>query len=128
MARVNLFGGRLGARALRWIGALGLLSALFSVALPESASAIPSFARQTGQPCAACHTAFPELTPFGRRFKLGGYILGGGDSKLPPIAAMVLPTFTHTQAPHTGVNDNLVLQQASVFYGGQIYGLSLIHI
>ena len=129
MARVNLFGGRLGARALRWIGALGLLSALFSVALPESASAIPSFARQTGQPCASCHTAFPELTPFGRRFKLGGYILGGGDSKLPPIAAMVLPTFTHTQAPqdsppapHTGVNDNLVLQQASVFYGGQIYG------
>src|SRR5664280_566750 len=43
------------------------------------ANALPSFARQTGQPCGACHTDFPGLTPFGRRFKLGGYTLGGGD-------------------------------------------------
>ena len=42
---------------------------------PPMASAVPSFARQTGQPCATCHTAFPELTPFGRRFKLNGYTL-----------------------------------------------------
>ena len=32
--------------------------------------AVPSFARQTGMACAACHTVFPELTPFGREFKL----------------------------------------------------------
>ena len=43
------------------------------------ANALPSFARQTGQPCGACHTDFPGLTPFGRQFKLGGYTLGGGD-------------------------------------------------
>jgi hypothetical protein len=24
---------------------------------------VPSFARQTGMTCAACHTVFPELTP-----------------------------------------------------------------
>jgi mono/diheme cytochrome c family protein len=24
------------------------------------AEALPSYARQTGQPCATCHTAFPE--------------------------------------------------------------------
>ena len=53
------------------------LGVLFS---SDEALAVPSFARQTGQPCAACHTAFPELTPFGRRFKLGGYTLEGGDS------------------------------------------------
>ena len=96
------------------------------------ATALPSFARQTGQPCMACHTAFPELTPFGRRFKLGGYTLGGGegleDGK-PPIAMMLVPTFTKTarnqDAPpttDTHTNNNLILQQASVFYGGKIYG------
>jgi hypothetical protein len=119
---------------LRFIfcGAL-VTTAIFAVVavsiVPQPASAVPSFARQTGQPCAACHTAFPELTPYGRRFKLSGYTLGGGDSTLPNVAAMVLPTFTHTAkgqdsppAPDTNTNDNFLLQQASLFYGGQIYG------
>jgi hypothetical protein len=44
---------------------------------PRHAVSLPLYARQTGQPCATCHTAFLELTPFGRRFKLGGYTLGG---------------------------------------------------
>src|SRR5664279_6599119 len=34
------------------------------------ANALPSFARQTGQPCGTCHTDFPYLTPYGRLFKL----------------------------------------------------------
>jgi hypothetical protein len=98
---------------------------------PPMASAVPSFARQTGQPCATCHTAFPELTPFGRRFKLNGYTLGGGLTfeEAPPLAAMLIPTFTHTarnqDTPPLGdahTNNNTILQQASVFYGGQIYG------
>lgn len=46
--------------------------------MSQPAQALPSFARQTGQPCGACHTDFPSLTPFGRQFKLGGYTLGGG--------------------------------------------------
>ena len=41
----------------------------------QSARAIPPFARQTGLACEACHTLPPELTPFGRRFKLSGYTL-----------------------------------------------------
>ncbi|MBV8576466.1 MAG: hypothetical protein JOZ58_15725, partial [Acetobacteraceae bacterium] len=52
---------------------------------PRRAVSLPLYARQTGQPCATCHTAFLELTPFGRRFKLGGYTLGGGDWKGPPF-------------------------------------------
>ena len=72
-----------------------LLAGLVAV---QPASAVPSFSRQTGQPCAACHTAFPELTPFGRRFKLSGYTLQGGDFKVPPISALLMQTFTHTQA------------------------------
>jgi hypothetical protein len=48
-------------------------SALMLVAQP--ASAVPPFARQTGLACEACHTMPPELTAFGRRFKLNGYTL-----------------------------------------------------
>ena len=95
--------------------------------LPRRAVSLPLYARQTGQPCATCHTAFLELTPFGRRFKLGGYTLDGGDWKGPPFAVMLQPTFTNTQAaqpggaaPGFGVNNNFVLQQASLFTGGKI--------
>jgi len=70
---------------------------------------------------------FPELTPTGRAFKLNGYIWPGGDSKLPPVAVMLQPAFTHTgsgqpggAAPHFGDNNNFALQQASLFYGGAI--------
>src|ERR1700746_2645392 len=53
--------------------------------------ALPSYARQTGQQCAACHNGFPELTPYGRLFKLNGYTFTGGTSNLPPIAVMAIP-------------------------------------
>ena len=46
-----------------------------------AASYLPSYARQTGLACSACHIQFLQLTPFGRRFKLNGYTL----SNLPPI-------------------------------------------
>jgi hypothetical protein len=38
-----------------------------------SAHAVPSYARQTGLACSSCHYTPPELTPFGRKFKLEGY-------------------------------------------------------
>src|SRR5437763_15380784 len=34
----------------------------------------PTYARQTGLACSACHTHFPELTPTGRAFKLNGHV------------------------------------------------------
>jgi hypothetical protein len=106
---------------------VGASAAWLTAAAP--AAAVPSFARQTGQPCAACHTAFPELTPFGRRFKLSGYTLEGGDSKIPPLAAMLMPGYTHTRAaqdtppaPGLRTNDNVAVQQATALYAGKIYG------
>src|SRR6201997_3613657 len=90
-------------------------AALLAVGVPSRrAFSLPLYARQTGQPCATCHTAFLELTPFGRRFKLGGYTFGGGDWTGPPFAVMLqAPTFTHTEAgqeggaaPHFGTNNN----------------------
>jgi hypothetical protein len=50
-----------------WIG-LAVFAAIL-LAAPR-AEALPSYARQTGQECAACHNGFPELTPYGRLFKL----------------------------------------------------------
>ena len=105
------------------IAIIALMVWAFAIDLcARSALALPLYARQTGQPCATCHTAFLELTPFGRRFKLGGYTLGGGDWKGPPFAVMLQPTFTNTQAPQPGgaapgfgVNNNLVMQQMSLF-------------
>ncbi|HVC56274.1 MAG TPA: hypothetical protein VND95_09985 [Stellaceae bacterium] len=90
------------------------------------ALALPSYARQTGQQCAACHNGFPELTPYGRLFKLNGYTFGGSTSDYPPIAVMTYGSFNHTHAdqpgtnPHFGPNDNFAIDQTSVFYGGQI--------
>src|SRR6202790_899517 len=81
------------------------------VALASPAPAVPSFARQTGMACAACHTVFPELTPFGREFELNGYVLDnirqikGIDvsdrqtlalNSLPPISLMAQISYTHT--------------------------------
>ena len=56
----------------------GFIFCLVSFGVVTPAEALPSYARQTGQPCGTCHTDFPGLTPFGRRFKIGGYTAGGG--------------------------------------------------
>ena len=37
---------------------------------------IPAFARKYGLRCSVCHTAWPELSAFGQRFKDNGYQLG----------------------------------------------------
>jgi hypothetical protein len=107
------------------IGIASAAAIFFTGLSHQCAIALPLYARQTGQPCATCHTAFLELTPFGRRFKLGGYTLRGGDWKGPPFAVMLQPTFTHTQAsqpggaaPGFGANNDLAMQQISLFTGG----------
>src|SRR5665213_3930367 len=126
----------IGARAGKMIFAVGLGLALLMVAgaallvMPPRALALPSYARQTGQQCAACHNGFPELTPYGRLFKLNGYVFGGGQSDLPPLAMMVIGDYTHTEtgqtggaATHHGPNNNFAVPDtASLFYGGKVVG------
>jgi hypothetical protein len=112
---------------LPWLAVLAV-AALLS-ASPD-ARAVPSFARQTGAQCTACHTTFPELTPFGRMFKLNGYVESADQTHLPPVAMMVqAPTFTHTRsgqpggaAPHFSDNDNVAMNQLSLFYAGRLFG------
>ena len=60
---------------------------LVTIGFAPPAQALPSFARQTGQPCGTCHTDFPGLTPYGRRFKLLGYTTGGGAYKTTPFSS-----------------------------------------
>lgn len=102
-------------------------TALLTVlAVARPAEAIPSFAAQTGLPCDTCHIGFPQLTPFGRLFKMEAYVLG--DQNFPKIknfSAMVEGGFTHLQngvqgglAPDFPNNNAWSMQQASVFYGG----------
>lgn len=108
------------------------------------AQAVPSFARQTGVACEACHTQFPELTPFGRDFKMNGYIFETtkevtaiGEKKektltladLPPISFMFTTSSTTTNkavpdpaVAGAGSQNNQIEfpDQASIFYAGKI--------
>jgi hypothetical protein len=79
--------------------------ALF-LALISPAEAIPSYARQTGQECIACHVSFPELTPYGRYFKLTGYTIGktffsSEGFNYVPLAAMAQASITNTRNNNT---------------------------
>src|SRR5271169_6208343 len=73
MERSNWFGCNV------WLRACGVLAAVaFGIISAQPAQALPLFARQTGEACLACHTVYPELTHFGRMFKLNGYQLDNG--------------------------------------------------
>jgi hypothetical protein len=77
----------------------GLLAAAIFGCFPRSARAIPAFAVQTGQPCTTCHIgAFgPQLTAFGRAFKIGGYTQTGGDATTPvPFSLMLIGSYSNT--------------------------------
>jgi hypothetical protein len=122
---------------------LGVVGLLLLLSVTKS-YAVPSFARQTGLDCMACHTVFPELTIVGRNFKLNGFTASKHANKPyewpPPVAAMVQLSFTHVAKDRPGnnglnagqslnfdpsnrANDNVnVPQVISVFYGGRIYG------
>ncbi len=71
--------------------AYGLVSLAMAL-LPQAAQALPTFARQTGQNCVACHTGgqFPELTPYGRMFKMTGYTIG---ERTMPLSVMGVASY-----------------------------------
>ena len=124
--------------------AIIVIAGLFTLGYAPPATALPSYARQTGQPCGTCHTDFAGLTPYGRRFKIGGYTAGGGayrptlfpssedtdDSNkkgwVPPLSMMTVVGFTNTQAPLPAptapynANNNVALSSVNFMYGGAI--------
>ena len=112
-----------------WAGLLGRLALLAALGatLSPAAQAVPSYARQTGSECAACHIgAFgPQLTPFGQQFKIGGYTDTDGQEGKVPLSAMVLGNYTRTakglpEAPaRFSANDNAAIQETSLFLAGR---------
>lgn len=97
----------------------------------EPARAVPSMARQTGMQCSACHTVFPELTPFGRQFKLRGFTMGTAlkDRRFPanlPLAGVVQVSNTRTDTRAPTATEALerdretIAQATGFYYGGKI--------
>src|SRR5450631_2284869 len=84
-SRFNRVLGKGGLFAL--IAVIAVLAGFLTIGFAPPAQALPSFARQTGQPCGTCHTDFPALTPYGRRFKLLGYTAGGGQFRTTPFSS-----------------------------------------
>ena len=130
-----------------------LFISIFCLFSYSTAQALPSFARQTGMACSSCHTQSfgPNLTPYGRQFKLNGYVWGSNESLLSRFGGMVEGSLTNTKKDNPGLadpnstlsadssavdmadakalanrnynaNNNLALDQASLFYGGKVYG------
>lgn len=66
--------------ALLVISAVAFVGSFF---IAKDASAVPSFARQTGHACSTCHfNGFPTLNSFGRAFKAGGFTDIGSQGKI----------------------------------------------
>jgi hypothetical protein len=107
----------------------GVALLAFMSAAPN-AEAVPSFARQTGAACTACHVGGfgPQLTPFGRRFKMLAYAQGSSPKWKLPISGMVVASFDSTKTgvpggtapPHFGENNNFAFDEASVFLAGKL--------
>ena len=90
---------------------------------PLISHALPSFARQTGQNCVACHAGgqFPELTPYGRLFKLTGYTIG---SRSIPLSVMGVGSLTKSSTPTEDAafakDAVAIFQTGSVFLAGKV--------
>ena len=113
-----------------------LPAAILVVEFAAPARALPSYARQTGQPCGTCHTDFAGLTPYGRRFKINGYTNGGGQYRttlfpfddsidkqrpwVPPISMMATPGFTNLTVPQPAdpfaPNNNITIPPLKLEY------------
>jgi len=127
------------------VAATAILALAFVAAAPQ-ARAVPSYARQTGMACEACHTVFPELTHFGRVFKANGYILTNQKqvqdvtgkkeqllelAQFPPLSIMAqisytdmksgVPDLSNAGAPGVAQSGTVGFpQQFSLFYAGKI--------
>ena len=123
-----------------------LIALIPALLLARSAWAVPSFARQTGMACEACHTVYPELTHFGRMFKANGYVLDNVKqvqavsskreqllelAQIPALSIMAqasytqlkaaLPDLTNVNVPGEAQNGTAGFpQQFSLFYAGKI--------
>lgn len=116
-----------------FLSSVVLIAFIVTSCCPD-AQAVPSFSRQTGLQCNVCHSNPPELTAFGRKFKLDGYTLTdkkadtsieGKDLKINryfPISVMLLlsDTATNKSVPGTQNETAGFPQQLSLFLAGEV--------
>jgi hypothetical protein len=133
-------------RSSAWLQRASALAALLVLGVMTTlpAQALPLFARQTGMACLACHTVYPELTHFGRMFKLNGYQLDNGKDlqmitdegeltlglpAIPNLALFIMASYTSLgkALPDSSIAGAHSLssavnfpQQVSLLYGGKI--------
>lgn len=117
---------------------ISLAGLLAAVTFAPEASAVPSFARQTGMACNACHwQSFPALNNFGRAFKAGGYTLMGAQAKVEGEHGLSIPNVLNasiysqlryvktngtTAATPTGKNNGRfdIPDEFALFFGGRV--------
>lgn len=113
--------------------------AFFIFFVNQNSYAVPSFKRQTGLSCTACHTVYPELNNFGRHFKIMGYTMSKSNKPYdwpPPISGVLKISYSHVDKdlPPGSVEDtwanisnstkNDVVYApkiAGIYYAGKIY-------
>ena len=120
-----------------------LVSVFFAILIgiatlnPSTAHAVPSYARQTGLACNACHTTPPELNSAGRRFKALGYTDRKAETEAVtsesatrhasldlirslPVSAWFETSITATKSAQTGTEKTSVEfpQDVSLFLAG----------
>lgn len=111
------------------------VNAVLLMLVVQGSWAVPSFSRQTGYECSKCHTVFPELTPYGRQFKLAGFTpVSDSWSSLPtikkiPVAVLLNPSWGETRNINTPAvmpdsfsdEHKLVAEGTAVYLAGRYY-------
>ena len=111
-----------------------VLAATLGLLATGSVQAVPSMARQTGYECSKCHTVFPELTRFGRQFKLGAFAMSSEKWDAAPFLERLpvsgLLQVSRTQTKNTDTDGAMsdsfprdretIVQAAGFYYAGKI--------
>lgn len=110
---------------------LGSLLVLTTLVISTNVSALPAFARKNHMQCSSCHTAYPTLTPFGRKFKEAGYRITGSDmgkikvsenlqfdSNFPMSLALISRPYSDSK---NGESEIRAIHEGELYAGGEIY-------
>lgn len=98
----------------RWWYGIAVLPLLAS----PVAHAVPAYARQTGSSCADCHAGSygPALTPYGMRFKMGGYTDSYGSGFKLPVAVQI----TGMRSVPSQGKSTTQLSEADLYLAGRV--------
>ncbi len=97
-----------------WTALSAAAGIVWGLASPQSAEAIPAFARKYSLSCTACHEAWPKLNDFGRAFRDNGYRLKTGTDdptdQVPaywPVSLRTSPGYSYTTTSNQATDEGL---------------------